>query len=187
MRWTPVRFGRVYGWCAAITALLTGAAYAARRDGAPARRVSPLSRQRRTHASRDPQPPPRRLSGTGDGLRGLDGFSDDASSHALHAGHVALARRAWTTPWPSARSPVSATPRRRSSRRPNDRPVMDCDTTGIEPDFALVKFKKLAGGGYFKIVNQSSKRRCAARLRREQIAAIERTPKAPARWTRPRT
>ncbi|MGB1088512.1 MAG: adenosylcobalamin-dependent ribonucleoside-diphosphate reductase, partial [Alphaproteobacteria bacterium] len=31
--------------------------------------------------------------------------------------------------------------------------VMDCDTTGIEPDFALVKFKKLAGGGYFKIVN----------------------------------
>ena len=33
--------------------------------------------------------------------------------------------------------------------------IMDCDTTGIEPDFALVKFKKLAGGGYFKIVNQS--------------------------------
>lgn len=33
--------------------------------------------------------------------------------------------------------------------------VMDCDTTGIEPDFALVKFKKLVGGGYFKIVNQS--------------------------------
>jgi ribonucleoside-diphosphate reductase alpha chain len=32
---------------------------------------------------------------------------------------------------------------------------MDCDTTGIEPDYALVKFKKLAGGGYFKIVNQS--------------------------------
>lgn len=33
--------------------------------------------------------------------------------------------------------------------------VMDCDTTGIEPDFAVVKFKKLSGGGYFKIVNQS--------------------------------
>ncbi len=33
--------------------------------------------------------------------------------------------------------------------------VMDCDTTGIEPEFAIVKFKKLAGGGYFKIVNQS--------------------------------
>ena len=52
--------------------------------------------------------------------------------------------------------------------------VMDCDTTGIEPDFALVKFKKLAGGGYFKIVNQS----VDAALHRlgyndEQIAAIE--------------
>ena len=33
--------------------------------------------------------------------------------------------------------------------------VMDCDTTGIEPDFAIVKFKKLAGGGYFKIINQT--------------------------------
>ncbi len=36
--------------------------------------------------------------------------------------------------------------------------LMDCDTTGIEPDFALVKFKKLAGGGYFKIVNASVER-----------------------------
>lgn len=33
--------------------------------------------------------------------------------------------------------------------------VMDCDTTGVEPDYAIVKFKKLSGGGYFKIVNQS--------------------------------
>ena len=33
--------------------------------------------------------------------------------------------------------------------------LMDCDTTGVEPDFALVKFKKLAGGGYFKIINRS--------------------------------
>jgi ribonucleoside-diphosphate reductase alpha chain len=33
--------------------------------------------------------------------------------------------------------------------------VMDCDTTGVEPDYALVKFKKLSGGGYFKIINQS--------------------------------
>ncbi|TAM75571.1 hypothetical protein EPN44_08920 [bacterium] len=52
--------------------------------------------------------------------------------------------------------------------------VMDCDTTGIEPDFALVKFKKLAGGGYFKIVNQSvdsALRRLG--YSREQIDAIE--------------
>ena len=33
--------------------------------------------------------------------------------------------------------------------------LMDCDTTGVEPDFALMKFKKLAGGGYMKIANQS--------------------------------
>ncbi|MDA1190325.1 MAG: vitamin B12-dependent ribonucleotide reductase [Candidatus Poribacteria bacterium] len=39
---------------------------------------------------------------------------------------------------------------------------MDCDTTGIEPDFALVKFKKLAGGGYFKIINQSVPRALSA-------------------------
>jgi ribonucleotide reductase alpha subunit len=52
--------------------------------------------------------------------------------------------------------------------------VMDCDTTGIEPDYALVKFKKLAGGGHFKIVNQSVE----SALRRlgynaDQISAIE--------------
>ena len=40
--------------------------------------------------------------------------------------------------------------------------VMDCDTTGIEPDFALVKFKKLAGGGYFKIINRSAPAALAA-------------------------
>jgi ribonucleoside-diphosphate reductase alpha chain len=51
--------------------------------------------------------------------------------------------------------------------------IMDCDTTGIEPDFALVKFKKLSGGGYFKIVNRS----VPAALRRlgyseDDVAAI---------------
>ena len=47
--------------------------------------------------------------------------------------------------------------------------LMDCDTTGIEPDFALVKFKKLAGGGYFKIVNQS----VPAALRKLGYAEVE--------------
>lgn len=52
--------------------------------------------------------------------------------------------------------------------------VMDCDTTGIEPDFALVKFKKLVGGGYFKIVNQSvSKALKALNYNNEQIDEIE--------------
>ena len=53
--------------------------------------------------------------------------------------------------------------------------VMDCDTTGIEPDFALVKFKKLAGGGYFKIINRAVPEALArARLRRER-----RSPRSP--------
>jgi ribonucleoside-diphosphate reductase alpha chain len=52
--------------------------------------------------------------------------------------------------------------------------VMDCDTTGIEPDFALVKFKKLAGGGYFKIINQSVPEALhALGYRESQIAEIE--------------
>jgi ribonucleoside-diphosphate reductase alpha chain len=53
--------------------------------------------------------------------------------------------------------------------------VMDCDTTGIEPDFALVKFKKLAGGGYFKIINRmvpSALRSLG--YREDQIVAMER-------------
>src|SRR5262249_30111923 len=53
--------------------------------------------------------------------------------------------------------------------------VMDCDTTGIEPDFALVKFKKLAGGGYFKIINRAVPQALAALgYDAAEIAAIER-------------
>ncbi|HEU0215467.1 MAG TPA: vitamin B12-dependent ribonucleotide reductase, partial [Stellaceae bacterium] len=53
--------------------------------------------------------------------------------------------------------------------------VMDCDTTGIEPDFALVKFKKLAGGGYFKIINRAVPQALRALgYAAAEIAAIER-------------
>ncbi len=56
--------------------------------------------------------------------------------------------------------------------------VMDCDTTGIEPDFALVKFKKLAGGGYFKIINQSIPPALKKMdYNREQIKEIEKYAK----------
>jgi ribonucleoside-diphosphate reductase alpha chain len=52
--------------------------------------------------------------------------------------------------------------------------VMDCDTTGIEPDFALVKFKKLAGGGYFKIINRLVPQALLALgYRMNEIAEIE--------------
>ncbi len=53
--------------------------------------------------------------------------------------------------------------------------VMDCDTTGVEPDFALVKFKKLAGGGYFKIINRAVPQALTALgYSAAEIAAIER-------------
>jgi ribonucleoside-diphosphate reductase alpha chain len=56
----------------------------------------------------------------------------------------------------SERCTATATRRRRCSRPTGTIGLlMDCDTTGVEPDFSLVKFKKLAGGGYFKIVNAS--------------------------------
>ena len=57
--------------------------------------------------------------------------------------------------------------------------VMDCDTTGVEPDFALVKFKKLAGGGYFKIIN-----RCVPEaLAHAGLCARRRsTTSSPMRW-----
>ena len=52
--------------------------------------------------------------------------------------------------------------------------VMDCDTTGIEPDFSLVKFKKLAGGGYFKIVNRTVRDALETLgYTTEQVVAIE--------------
>ncbi len=52
--------------------------------------------------------------------------------------------------------------------------LMDCDTTGVEPDFSLVKFKKLAGGGYFKIVNQTvTKALKALGYESDQILSIE--------------
>ena len=60
--------------------------------------------------------------------------------------------------------------------------VMDCDTTGIEPDFALVKFKKLAGGGYFKIINRMVPEALKALgYTRDQMDAIRSTPPATAR------
>ena len=127
------------------------------RDGQGAGAVPRLRRQRRRHAARHPQPPPR-------GLR--------AGRRLREAVHAAGAARR-TPP-----APTSASSRRpsapgtsaialgqehgyRNAQATVIAPtgtiglVMDCDTTGIEPDFALVKFKKLAGGGYFKIINQA--------------------------------
>jgi hypothetical protein len=61
----------------------------------------------------------------------------------------------------SASSTATATRRRRCSRRPGTISfLMDCDTTGVEPDFSLVKFKELVGGGQMTIVNRPCRWRC---------------------------
>jgi ribonucleoside-diphosphate reductase alpha chain len=92
------------------------------------------------------------------------------------------ARRSASTPRPPGTAPSSSARKHgyRNAQATVIAPtgtiglVMDCDTTGIEPDFALVKFKKLAGGGYFKIINARGARGAAhARLLRSQIAEID--------------
>jgi ribonucleoside-diphosphate reductase alpha chain len=165
-----------FGWCAAISALMTGAAYKASaemaRELGPFPRydanAEPMGRVLRNHRRaayatpndeyeeltiRPTTHPPTLFT------QETWALARSTWDHALAIGEVAGYRNAQTT----CIAPTGTIGL-----------VMDCDTTGIEPDFALVKFKKLAGGGYFKIVNQSVE----PALRRlgynaEQIAAIE--------------
>jgi ribonucleoside-diphosphate reductase alpha chain len=165
-----------YGWCAAINALMTGAAYRT-----SAEMAQQLGAFERFDANREPM------------LRVIRNHrraaydAPKAEYENLAVAPVtytptlftqetwALARKMWddalaigeVTGYRNAQTVVIAPTGTIGL-------VMDCDTTGIEPDFALVKFKKLAGGGYFKIVNQS----VDAALHRlgysdEQIQAIE--------------
>jgi ribonucleotide reductase alpha subunit len=165
-----------FGWCAAISALMTGAAYRtsaelAQNLGAFARfennRESMLrvirNHRRAAYNAQDSE---------------YEQLTTKPVTHAptlFTAETWALARKMWD----DALS-IGEVAGFRNAQTVVIAPTgtialeMDCDTTGIEPDFALVKFKKLAGGGYFKIVNQS----VDAALHKlgyseEQIAAIE--------------
>ncbi|SEQ87485.1 ribonucleoside-diphosphate reductase class II [Faunimonas pinastri] len=80
-------------------------------------------------------------------LKTLGGNGDNLAARAVHAWDQALALGEWHG-YRNAQSTVVAPTGTIGL-------IMDCDTTGIEPDFALVKFKKLAGGGYFKIINRA--------------------------------
>ncbi len=164
------------GWCAAISALMTGSAYAvsaeiAERLGAFAgyqRNQNAMLRVIRNH----------RRAAYASAANEYEGLSIVPVTHAptLFTQETwALARTKWDQAldlgerfgYRNAQVTVLAPTGTIGL-------LMDCDTTGIEPDFALVKFKKLAGGGYFKIVNAS----VAPALRRlgytnEQIQAIE--------------
>jgi ribonucleoside-diphosphate reductase alpha chain len=124
----------------ALTAIMCGTPTGLGRDGGT-KGPSPASEEPRAHAARHAHAPRR-------GLR--------HRPRQLPRGPGARACEDWDEAVKLGRSTATATRRRRCSRPPaRSACLMDCDTTGIEPDFALVKFKKLAGGGYFKIVNQS--------------------------------
>ncbi len=146
-----------FGWCAAITSLMTGAAYRtsaemAQQLGAFARfepNKEPMLRVIRNH----------RRAAYAAGPDDYEGLSVKPVTHApslFTQSTWALARKMWdealsigeVAGYRNAQTVVIAPTGTIAL-------VMGCDTTGIEPDFALVKFKKLAGGGYFKIVNES--------------------------------
>jgi ribonucleoside-diphosphate reductase alpha chain len=143
--------------CAAISAIMTGISYATSAE--MARELGPFAgfAKNRDHMLRVMRNHRRAAYGAAVGYEGvrttpvpLD--ENDLSDKSL----AAAARKAWDKAvelgeahgYRNAQSTVVAPTGTIGL-------VMDCDTTGIEPDFALVKFKKLAGGGYFKIINQS--------------------------------
>ena len=142
--------------CGAITALMTGVSYATSAEMAEEMGAFPGYAENREAMLRVVRNHRRAAHGLADGYEGLSIPPvplDAASCHdpAL----IEAARAAWdralalgeSSGYRNAQVSVLAPTGTIGL-------VMDCDTTGIEPDFALVKFKKLAGGGYFKIINQ---------------------------------
>ncbi|WP_417460841.1 vitamin B12-dependent ribonucleotide reductase [Kordiimonas sp.] len=142
--------------CGAITALMTGESYATSAEMAAELGAFPGYKKNADHMLRVIRNHRRAAYGQDDGYEKLntnpvpldiDGCPDkaiavaaaDAWDRALEVGEEHGFRNAQS----SVIAPTGTIGL-----------VMDCDTTGIEPDFALVKFKKLAGGGYFKIINR---------------------------------
>ena len=142
--------------CAAITALMTGEAYRVSAEMAEALGPFPGFAENREHMLRVLRNHRRAAHGARDGYESLHTLPVPLDAEACRdRALVEAARRAWD-------EAVAAADRFgvRNAQVSVIAPtgtiglVMDCDTTGIEPDFALVKFKKLAGGGYFKIINR---------------------------------
>jgi ribonucleoside-diphosphate reductase alpha chain len=143
--------------CAAISALLGGAAYAASAELAGELGAFPGYAANRKDMLRVIRNHARAASGARQGYQGLSVLPVPLDAEVCpDQGLVSAARRAWQKAlelgqrngFRNAQVTVIAPTGTIGL-------VMDCDTTGIEPDFALVKFKKLAGGGYFKIINRS--------------------------------
>ena len=143
--------------CAAVTALMCGESYAVSAEMAS--ELGPFQGYAKNagHMLRVIANHRRAAYGCSDGFQELSALPAALESdHCPAAGLPELARRAWDRAlaegkkfgFRNAQTTVIAPTGTIGL-------VMDCDTTGIEPDFALVKFKKLAGGGYFKIINGS--------------------------------
>jgi ribonucleoside-diphosphate reductase alpha chain len=143
--------------CAAVSALMTGVAYATSAEIAARKGPFPRYGENREEMLRVIRNHRRAAHGDASGYENLSipplPLSQDASPDPALA---AAARDAWDRAlalgevhgYRNAQATVVAPTGTIGL-------VMDCDTTGIEPDFALVKFKKLAGGGYFKIINRT--------------------------------
>jgi ribonucleoside-diphosphate reductase alpha chain len=142
--------------CAAITALMTGTSYATSAEMSEELGAFPGFAANREHMLRVIRNHRRAAQGATSGYEGLS-ILPVPLDHAKCPDQrlVAAARTAWDealergTAHGYRNAQVSVIAPTGTIGL-----VMDCDTTGIEPDFALVKFKKLAGGGYFKIINR---------------------------------
>ncbi len=144
-------------WCAALSATLTGEAYAASAEMAAELGPFPKYEENRQHMLRVIRNHRRAAMGADAGdYEGLSIKPQPLAAGLLPAELADAARAAW-----DRALELGEQHGYRNAQATCLAPtgtiglVMDCDTTGIEPDFALVKFKKLAGGGYFKIINQS--------------------------------
>jgi ribonucleoside-diphosphate reductase alpha chain len=143
--------------CASITALMTGVVYSTSADMARELGAFPGYRKNATHMRRVMRNHQRAVHGKATGYEAVNSppvFLDHSACPDPHL--LARAIAVW-----DAAVNVGARHGYRNAQATVIAPtgttglVMDCDTTGIEPDFALVKFKTLAGGGCFKIVNRA--------------------------------
>ena len=143
--------------CAAISAIMTGISYATSAEMASEHGAFQGFAKNREHMLRVMRNHRRAAYGAAVGYEGLNVSPVPLDENDLSDKDLALAaRKAWDKAvelgeahgYRNAQATVVAPTGTIGL-------VMDCDTTGIEPDFALVKFKKLAGGGYFKIINQA--------------------------------
>jgi len=153
----PYDSPQALAWCGAITALMTGESYATSAEmakelgpfNAYPRNAESMLRVMRNHQRATYDTQPEEYEGLTISPLGIqaDQCPQDLRKAAQHSWDRAL-ELGEQYGYRNAQSTVIAPTGTIGL-------VMDCDTTGIEPDFALVKFKKLAGGGYFKIINQS--------------------------------